>query len=243
MLRTRVGAAALVLLAMSLSAVPAAEAKRYRFKVDLDAYQETAWSLTTRSEPFCGSSSPYFVHRGSGSGDLRARLRGGRVTFRGSGPILESSVFRAPASAIGFETGWTTSVSHYDEDCQTPPNPQADSGDCGVRRRGKAPLFLFVVRGRIGLAGAFSEGGTPCQDQSLMTGVFGHGGTPARRDVDDLIRNRRVRSIELRSSRRGSHSADTLAGIPSGTCLGGCTNLEGSGRWMARWRIKLTRIR
>ena len=57
--------------------------------------------------------------------------------------------------------------------------------------------------GRLGLLTAFERAGNPstplCPDPTAVS-VTGSKPTPARRDVDDLIRNRRVRSIELSAS-------------------------------------------
>jgi hypothetical protein len=65
----------------------------YRFKVDLSVVQTTDWEQTVRhpapGDGYCGDRDVHYVYTGEGDGELKARIRGGRVTFRA--PAVPSS--------------------------------------------------------------------------------------------------------------------------------------------------------
>jgi hypothetical protein len=109
-----------------------------------------------------------------------------------------------PGTVIANASDYTIAMQGVpDEGCAVPAPPAFPVGDCNplVRRRGTARSFFLVVGGRPTLTGGFyRRDGGACADPSLYTGAVGFGGRPARRDVNDLIVNRRVRSIELAAS-------------------------------------------
>lgn len=98
-----------------------------------------------------------------------------------------------------------------------------------------------MVGGRLGLLTAFERAGNPaaplCPDPTAVS-VTGSKPTPKRRDVDDLIRNKRVRSIDLTASLADKDIAGKNLNLP----LGSSTLLSGGGNYDAKWRVKLTRI-
>ncbi len=60
----------------------------------------------------------------------------------------------------------------------------------------------------------------------------------ARRDVNTLIANKGVRSIELVATKNEKFGMDDLTDFGANTTL-----LTASGQGAASWRVKLTRIR
>jgi hypothetical protein len=98
-----------------------------------------------------------------------------------------------------------------------------------------------VLGGRLGLLTAFERAGIPaaplCPDPTAVS-VTGSKPTPKRRDVDDLIRNKRVHTIELTASLVDKNIAGKDLNLP----LGSSTLLSGGGNYDAKWSVKLTRI-
>jgi hypothetical protein len=229
------------LAVLAASAAPAHAAKIYRFKMTISVLQTTGWNAHFREDAQCGED----YHRdymGGGSGTLRGRLRGGHVAFRMRDGILQSTAFNIPGSRRA-SNDWTVQwVGTPDESC--PPNLPAaeepDQRDC-VARKGKLASQLLVVGGRLSLLTAFERAGSPdvplCPDPTAVS-VTGAKPTPRRRDVDDLIRNKRVRSIELAASLVDKNIAGKNLNLPTG----GTTLLSGGGNYDARWNVKLTRI-
>ena len=119
--------------------------------------------------------------------------------------------------------------------CKLPAPPALDVGECNpfVPRRGTARGFLVVIGGRMNLTGGlFPRINATCLDPSLYTGVLGFGGRPARRDVNDLIVNRRVRSIELDASDSTKFTCRNLSDFGANSeCV------QGSGKGTASWRV------
>ena len=114
-------------------------------------------------DAYCGDRDVHYVYKGEGGGQLKAKIRGGRVTFSGTKRFLQSSEIKVPGS----------------EDQPALLHEQEAAGRTGgFCRRDKQT----------------------CSDPSLYTGVLGLGGRPARRDVNDLITSKGVRSIELSAS-------------------------------------------
>ena len=121
-----------------------------------------------------------------------------------------------------------------------PPPPPFPAGDCNplIRRPGTAHSFFIVLGSRLTLTGGFyRRDGNACADPSLYTGAVGFGGKPARRDVNDLIASKRVRSIELRASDTTVFTAKNLSDFGANSKI-----LQGSGKGSARWTVKLTRL-
>jgi hypothetical protein len=233
--------AALAALVTAAAIVPSAEAAKYRFKMNISVLQTTGWSAHFREEARCGED----YHRdymATGAGTLRGTLKGGRVTFRSMGGGLQSSAFKIPGSRRASNE-WTVQwVGSPDESC--PPDLPAaeppDTSDC-VTRKGTLQSQLLVLGGRLGLLTAFERAGNPtaplCPDPTAVS-VTGSKPTPKRRDVDDLIRNKRVRTIDLTASVVDKNIAGKNLNLP----LGSSTLLSGGGNYDARWRVKLTRI-
>jgi hypothetical protein len=233
--------AVLAVLVAAAAVVPSAEAARYRFKMNISVLQSTGWSAHFREEARCGED----YHRdyvGGGAGTLRGSLKGGRVTFRSMRGGLQSSAFKIPGSRRASNE-WTVQwMGAPDESC--PPDLPAaeapDTSDC-VTRKGTLQSQLFVLGGRLGLVTAFERAGNPaaplCPDPTAVS-VTGSKPTPKRRDVDDLIRNKRVRSIELTASLVDKNIAGKDLNLP----LGSSTLLSGNGNYDAKWSVKLTRI-
>jgi hypothetical protein len=233
--------AALAALVTAAAIVPSAEAAKYRFKMNISVLQSTGWSAHFREEARCGED----YHRdymATGAGTLRGSLKGGRVTFRSMGGGLQSSAFKIPGSRRASNE-WTVQwVGSPDESC--PPDLPAaeppDTSDC-VTRKGTLQSQLLVLGGRLGLLTAFERAGNPtaplCPDPTAVS-VTGSKPTPKRRDVDDLIRNKRVRTIDLTASVVDKNIAGKNLNLP----LGSSTLLSGGGNYDARWRVKLTRI-
>ena len=231
------------------AAVPAtAEAASYRFKVDLTVSQTTDWAQTVRQPRagggYCGSRDVHYVYTGDGDGELKAKVRGARVTFKGTRAVMQSTQIRMRGTVIANSEYSVARQGVPDENCEVPPPvaaPASAPGACNplVRRSGVARSFLLAVRGRLTLTGAFTRRDKlACADASLYTGGVGYGGRPARRDVNELIANRRVRSIELVATDKGPFGMKDLSDFGANTTL-----LTASGRGNARWRVKLTRIR
>ena len=233
--------AALAALVAALTLVPAAQAATYRFKVDLSINQSTGWTAHFREEAQCGQD----YHRewqGGGGGILKGSLKGARIAFRSRGGFLTSSEFNIPGSRRASNEWKVGYFGTPDDNC--PPNMPAavapDTSDCGVRK-GKLSSQLMVVGGRLALLTAFERAGNPrtplCPDPTAVS-VTGSKPTPKRRDVDDLIRNKRVRSIELSAAALDKNIPGTRLNLPTG----GTDLLSGGGNYDARWRVKLTRI-
>ncbi|MDX6586450.1 MAG: hypothetical protein QOI31_923, partial [Solirubrobacterales bacterium] len=130
-------------------------------------------------------------------------------------------------------------VGTADQGCDLPP-PPFSVGECNpfAWRPGKARSFLVVIGGRMNLTGGFyNPDYDACYDPSLYTGVLGFGGRPRRSDVNKLIVNKRVRSIELDASDSTKFSCKRLADFGANSdCV------EGFGSGSASWHVKLTRI-
>ena len=231
-------------LVVGATAAPAAEAaKSYRFKADITVRQLVGWNQHFRENAWCGDDY-HREYQGIGSGELKARMRGGRVTFRERGRYLMSNELRVPATR-GALNQWTVQWVGNPENC--PPNLPAaqepdDGADCGPTRKGRLDAGLFVLRGRLSLLGSFDPAGAndpiPCPDPTAISGVAGRAGAAARRGVDDLIRNKRVRSIELGASVRNRKLKPKEVLVPGeGTDL-----ISAGGDYDAMWKVKLTRI-
>jgi hypothetical protein len=235
--------AVLAVLIAAAIVVPAAQAaKTYRFKADVTVRQLVGWNQHFRDQAWCGDD----YHRdfqGRGSGEIKARVRGARITFRPRRGYLESTEVRVPATA-GALSDWAVSWVGTPEDC--PPDLPAaeppDTSGCGPNKRGRLDASLIVIGGRLGLLGAFDPAGAddpvPCPDPTALSGVVSPAGAARRRNVDDLIRNRRVRSIELGASVKNKALGPedmSLAG-------GGLSMLSAGGDYDAMWSVKLTRV-
>ena len=242
MRRLLAGLGALVALG---GVAPAAEAaKSYRFKVNLNVRQIVGWNQHYRENEWCGQD----YHRefeGKGAGDLRARLTGGRVTFRVRNGGAVSTELKAPATR-GALSDWNVYWAGIPENC--PPGlpesgPDAiDTSDCGPTVKGKLVSHLIVDRGRLALLAYFDPAGSPdpigCPDPSGVSVAASAAGPAKRRDVLDLIRSKRVRSIELGASVKNKKLTPKELGAP-----GEGTDLRSAGGdYDALWKVKLTRI-
>jgi hypothetical protein len=237
-----------IALAIGVMCVPsAAEAASYRFKVDLTVFQDTDWTEQVRhpapGDAYCGDRDVHYVYSSDGGGQMKAKIRGGRVTFKGTKRFLQSSEIKIPGTVVSDAAPWTIAmVGTPDEGCDVPPPPPFTNGDEGcnplIRRPGTARSFLLVQKGRLILTGGFyRRDKRACSDPSLYTGVVGLGGRPARRDVNDLITSKRVRSIELSASDKDVFTAKNLSSFGANS-----ETIFGSGKGVARWSVKLTRL-
>jgi hypothetical protein len=234
-------------LVAALTITATAEAKSYRFKVDLTVFQDTDWTEHVRhpypGDAYCGERDVHYVYKGEGGGQLKAKIRGGRVTFNGTKRFLQSSEIKVPGTVLSDSSPWSVEmVGVPDEFCDVPPPPTFPNGDgCHplIRHPGTARSFLLVQKGRLILTGGFyRRDKKSCSDPSGYTGVLGFGGRPARRDVNDLITNKRVRSIELSASDSDTFTAKKLMSFGANS-----ETVFGSGKGVARWNVKLTRLR
>jgi hypothetical protein len=242
--RTRIWGIALAIASLML--VPdVAGAKTYRFKVDLSMVQTTDWAETVRhpapGDGYCGDRDVHYVYKGAGDGQLKAKIRGARVTFKGNGRFLQSSQIKVPGTVVSNAEPYSVAMEGVpDEGCEVPPPPPFTVGECNplIRRPGTARSFLLALRGRLTLTGGFyRRDKKACADPSLFTGLLGFGGRPARKDVNELIMKKRVRSIELTASDRTKFTAKNLSDFGANS-----KTLEGSGLGTARWTVKLTRL-
>ena len=225
----------------------AAQAASYRFKVDLTVFQDTDWQEQVRhpapGDAYCGDRDVHYVYASDGGGQLKAKIRGGRVTFKGTRRFLQSSELKVPGTVLTDSSPWTVAMEGVpDEGCEVPPPPAFTNGGEGchplIRHPGTARSFLLVLKGRLSLTGGFyRRDKKACSDPSGYTGVLGFGGRPGRRDVNDLITNKRVRSIELSASDSDTFTAKKLSSFGANS-----ETIFGAGKGSARWHVKLTRL-
>ena len=239
----------LLALACGLALPAAAEGASYRFKVDISVTQTTDWAQTVRHPRigggYCGADRDvHYRYKGEGDGQLKLKVRGARVTFRNRSAFMQSTEVKVPGTVVADPSGYEiTMAGTPDQGCDVPPPLQPPIGDragCNplVRRPGTARTFLLVMRGRLQLTGGFSRRDKkPCPDPSLYTGLPGYAGRASRRDVDALIANKRVRSIELSASNRDRFGLKDLSSFGANSDV-----LEASGTGAASWKVKLTRI-
>jgi hypothetical protein len=237
----------IAVIAIAAMAIPgAADAASYKFKVNLSIVQTTDWAQKVRhpapGDGYCGDRDVHYVYTGEGDGQLKARIVGGRVTFRGTRRQMQSTEIKVPGTVIANASDYTIAREGVpDENCEVPPPPAFPVGECNplVRRPGVARSFLLAIGGRLSLTGGFYRRDRKgCADPSLYTGALGFGGRPSRKDVNDLIANKRVRSIELAASDTTKFGLKNLSDFGANSKL-----LEGSGKGVASWRVKLVRIR
>jgi hypothetical protein len=224
----------------------AAQAASYRFKVNLSVVQTTDWAETVRhpapGDGYCGDRDVHWVYSSEGDGQLKAKIIGGQVTFKGTRRVLQSTQIKVPGTVVSNAADYTIAqVGTPDEGCELPSPPAFPTGEgCNplVRRPGTARSFLLVLRGRLTLTGGFyRRDKRSCADPSLYTGVLGFGGRPKRADVNDLIVNKRVRSIDLSALDSTKFSCKNLSDFGANSkCV------DGSGTGKASWHVKLTRI-
>jgi hypothetical protein len=231
----------------ALLAPGAAYGASYKFKVDLSITQDTDWAHTVRhprsvTESYCGSRDVHYVYSGEGDGLLKAKLRGGRITFRNVAGWM-STEMKVPGTVISNAAYTYAREGVPDEGCEVPPPLDTAKmvGTCTplVRQPGTARSFFLVQRGKLVLTGGFyRKDKKACADPSLYTGVVGFGGKPRRNDLNKLIPNKRVRSIELSAANDTVFTAKTLSDFGANTA-----SLTGSGKGKASWKVKLTRVK
>jgi len=224
-----------------------AQGASHKFKVDLTITQETDWAQTVRhprsvTESYCGSRDVHYVYSGEGDGLLKAKLRGGRITFRNSAGWL-STEMKVPGTVISNAAYTVARQGVPDEGCVVPDplDTSVMAGTCTplVRQPGTARSFFLVQRGKLVLTGGFyRKDKKACADPSIYTGVVGVAGRPRRNDLNKLIPNKRVRSIELSAATNTVFTAKNLSDFGANTKI-----LTGSGKGKASWKVKLTRIR
>jgi hypothetical protein len=246
--RIWVAALPVAIIALTMLIGGVAQAASYRFKVDLTVFQDTDWTEQVRhpapGDAYCGERDVHYVYNSEGGGQMKAKIRGGRVTFKGPKRFLQSSEIKVPGTVLSDSAPWRVEmVGTPDEGCEVPPPPLFTNGEEGchplIRRAGTARSFLLVQKGRLILTGGFyRRDKRACSDPSGYTGVVGLGGRPARRDVNDLITNKRVRSIQLSASDKDVFTAKKLSSFGANS-----ETVFGSGKGVARWSVTLTRLR
>ena len=237
---------ALTAVATGVVAAPAHAAKSWKYRADITIAQKANWQLTARwpRDGFCGSADVHYVYKGLGEGDLEAKVRGKRTTFRKVGGVLQSSEIRVPGD-VSSDAVWSVARQN-----QPPPGCEMsapfaiDTDGCYFtpRKRGTGRLTLMVIRGRLYLIGGFyyRDPKQICGDPTSYTGVLGVAGpVRSRKDVDDRITSKRTKSIKLTSRRTQKFTAKDFED-PFGA---NTRALAGSGSGTARWTVKLTRIR
>jgi hypothetical protein len=236
-------------LTIGMACAGPASAAAPKFKADLYIHQSADWSASWTTPEICGEDYRH-TFRGDGTGAATYKVKGALVTFKkGRAGIWQTNEF-AMSGKLGRQAGYQVGESGNPEGCApgwtTPPAPP-DTSACGVKNVAKSSkgVWLTIARGRIAPFGAFTgkDGGDPydaaCPDQSLKTAVIEAVPSPQRSDVDKLIQNKNVRSIQLNSGKNyfgGQLTADDLA-FPGGE------NQAGEGGWDGRWTLKLTRVR
>lgn len=237
-------------LALGAVAAPAAPASStHTFKVDLLFEQETDWNHRVQypRDHDCIS----WIYAGEGDGYLKGQLRAGRVTFRDvrGRALIQSNELRMPAYVLGAAAQYTVSqVGPTRDNCpQATQPPPPDTSACNdlVTLRGSIRVILAVAGGRMLAIGGFyppNPATKRCPDPSMYTASVSYAGHLPRSDLDTLIHNRRVRTIQLATPRRrrafGPANLTAFA-----TNFGSYTRiLSGGGSGMSRWSIKLTRI-
>ena len=238
----------LILAASLLAAAPAGAAPS-KFKADLYIHQSSEWAVSWTTPEICGDDYRHFF-RGDGTGSVTYKAKGVPVTFKRSrGGFWQTNEF-ALSGRLGRRAGYEVGQSGNPEGClpdyvHLPEQP--DTTQCGGKDVAKSSksFWLMIVGGRIAPAGAFTgkDGGDPydnaCPDQSFKTAIVESIPSPQRRDVDKLIQNKNVRSIELASGKSyfGGPLTTNELGFPGGV------NHAGEGEWEGRWTLKLTRVR
>lgn len=232
---------ALAVTSLLVAAPAATAATSYKFKADVTVFQEAEWQVVSQSDDLCGSSNVFNVYSGQGEGYLRASGRRKSVTFRKTRAGLESSRFAVPGFAVR-DAAYSSSREGFDEDCDPPAPLTVNTGACGliIKRKGPARLNMLVIGGRLSLTGGLYEPAERprCPDASGYTGGIGYAGPArSRKDVDKLIQNPRVRSIELGASAKNKSLEGDVSPSPA-------FNLRSSsGTGTARWSVKLTRVK
>jgi len=232
-------AAAVGAVAIVLALPAAAHAKAYEFEVKMKVVQESVWDLDFAFPRDCDEGR--WIYSGNGYGYLEANVKGGRVTFRGN-DLEQPKALKVPGYAIN-DGEWTgpTPEGNPDECGVQGPVPM-NTSDCNplIERPGELRAFLPIIRGKLFMVGGFYRDQTTfnCPDPTYYTGVVSTKSNQ-RRDVDDLIRDKRVRSIELSGSRDEIfHVGDFEDPAGANTVA-----LSGSGEGEHRWSIKLVRVR
>lgn len=235
-------ASVVLAVACLLVAAPAAgAATSYKFKADVTVFQEAEWQVVSQTDDLCSGSNVFNVYAGQGEGYLRASGRRKSVTFRKTRAGLQSSALAVPGFAVR-DAAYSSSREGSDEDCDPPAPATVDTGACGliVKRKGTARLNMLLIGGRLSLTGGLYEPPTRprCPDASGYTGGIGYAGPArSRKDVDKLIQNPRVRSIELGASAKNKSLEGNVSPSPA-------FNLRSSsGTGTARWSVKLTRVK
>jgi hypothetical protein len=223
----------------------AADAASYRFKVNLSMVQTTDWGQTVRhpapGDGYCGSRDVHWEYTSEGDGQLKAKIVGAQVTFKGTPRQMQSTEIKVPGTVVSNASDYTiTQVGVPDEGCELPAPPPFTVGTCNplVRRPGTARSFLLATGGRLSLTGGFyRRDKKSCADPSLYTGLLGIAGRPKRNDVNDLIASKRVRSIDLSVSHKTKFGLKNLSDFGANSKL-----LKASGNGSASWHVKLTRM-
>jgi hypothetical protein len=237
---------ALTATATGVAAAPAHAAKSWKYRADITIVQKSDWAETVRwpRDGFCGSADVHYVYKGSGDGDLEAKVRGKRTTFRNVRGVLQSSEIRVPGEVFSDATWSVARQNQPTQGCDVPPPIAVPMDGCNplVRKRGTGRVALVVIRGRLNLIGGFyyRDPKQICGDPTGYTGLLGVAGpVRSRKDVDDRIKSKRTKSIKLTSRRTQTFtSKDFEDGFGANT-----RGLDGSGSGTARWTVKLTRIR
>ena len=235
--------------ALCLAAPAAAQAApKATFVAKVHIHQSAEWEASWTTPELCGDDYRH-TYAGDGQGSATFDTKSVRVTFKRRGGYWSTNEF-AMKGKVGRQAAYETGESGDPEGCLPDytgiPDPP-DTSECGLKTVGRSSksFWFTIVRGRLAPAGAFTGagGGDPfdgaCPDLTARTGIVWATPSPQRRDVDKLITNKRVRSIELSSG--PSYVRET---IPFDQLLfPGGENWAGGGEYEVLWTVKLTRVR
>lgn len=242
------------LLVLGVTPASAGAAKRWKFKADVFIQQTVEWQSGWKSPYICGRGFRY-TYKGSGEGGFVVKQNGIPVTFRARRGYMETGDFAIRNQSMLRRSSYVTGSEGDPKGCPpgtdlrpTPP----DTSKCGSYRyktRDKA-FSLLVIGGRLGPLGSIDDPtDAKCPDETSWSVVTKGAASKQRRDVDDLIRRKSVRSIRLSSddgwfnprTERGFLSQDLTAEdvfLP-----GDQDTVTASGTAGYRWKVRLRRVK
>ena len=253
----RARAALTLAVAAALCAAPAAEGKTYRFKADVFIQQSAYWAAWLTSYP-CkpegrqGWESHRRILEGSGGGFFKAKQNGLTITFRDGPGGVASDPFALKSVT---QDRSATFKARYDgavpENCTNPVKDRpVDTSTCGTNAfSSKLRTWTLMTPG-----GRLTPFGAPedrfegkCPDPSRWLTVF-YGGGSKRKDVHRLIRDKKVRKIELSGpggffDPKGLTTGWTQVALSKANAFHETYDDSSNGNAVYRWRIKLTRTK
>lgn len=248
--RRALAAAALAMLLTALMAAGGAsiaDARSYKFKLDISIKQSVSWQSGWKSHEICGTYR--HVYKGDGSGGFTVTGKRIPVTFKSMRGGLSTTDFAIPNHNVRRNSSYTISgEGDPGHGCMADLSPTPiDTSKCGAYKyKSRDKRFaLLVIGGRLAPFGSIDDRmDAKCPDETSWSVVTKGGASKQRKDVDKLIKNPRVRSIELSAGRAASGDPDD----PDLTAkdfflLGDQDTVTGFGFASYKWSVKLTRVR